>query len=134
MKTKILTINVILLTLFIFSGCENNKVTTSRLKGTWVEIDTKTDTIIFKTDDLSGKFYLNRGFEMTNGYYLPKIGSGMYSYDISDCSIKIVDLLSSTAGGNNYYFSINHDNESFQIGMFTFFETNKAILTYKRLK
>ena len=110
MKTKILTINVILLTLIIFSGCENNKVTTSGLKGTWVEIDTKTDTIIFKTDDLSGKFYLNRGFEMTNGYYLPKIGSGMYSYDISDSSIKIVDLLSSTAGGNNYYFSINHDN------------------------
>lgn len=134
MKTKILTINVIFLTLFIFSGCENNKVTTSGLKGTWVEIDTKTDTIIFKTDALSGKFHLNRGFEMTNGYYLPKIGSGMYSYDISDSSIKIVDLLSSTAGGNNFYFSINHDHESFQIGMFSFFETNKAILTFRRLK
>jgi len=134
MKTIILTINAIFLTLFIFSACENNKVTTSGLKGTWVEIDTKTDTIIFKTDDLAGKFYLNRGFEMTNGYYLPKIGSGMYSYDISGNSIKIVDLLSSTAGGNNYYFSIIHDNESFQVGMFTFLETNKAILTFKRLK
>ena len=134
MKIKILTINVIFLTLLILTSCEKNKVTISGLQGTWVEIDTKTDTLIFKTNDLSGTFYLYRGFEMINGYYLPKIGSGMYSYDISGNSIKIVDLLSSTAGGNNYYFSIIHDNESFQVGMFTFLETNKAILTFKRLK
>ena len=125
---------MIFLTLLILTSCEKNKVTISGLQGTWVEIDTKTDTLIFKTNDLSGTFYLYRGFEMINGYYLPKIGSGMYSYDISGNSIKIVDLLSSTAGGNNYYFSIIHDNESFQVGMFTFLETNKAILTFKRLK
>ena len=134
MKIKILIINVIFLTLFIFSGCENNKVNTSGLKGTWVEIDTKTDTIIFKTNDQSGTFLLYRGFEIKNGYVLPKIGSGPYSYNIIDDKIKIVDLFSSIAEGNYFYFSFDQGHELFQIGMFSFFETNKAILTFKKIK
>jgi len=134
MKIKILTINVIFLTLLILTSCEKYKVTISGLQGTWVEIDTKADTLIFKTNDLSGTFYLYRGFEMINGYNLPKIGSGPYFFDISNDSIKIAHYLSSIGERKKFYFIFNNGHDSFQIGMFTFFETNKAILTFKRLK
>lgn len=134
MKTNNLTISLIFLTILIVASCEKDNVIISGLKGTWVEIDTKTDTIIFKTNDQSGTFLLYRGFEIKNGYVLPKIGSGPYSFDITDDTIKIVHLLSSIAEGNNFYFSFNQDHESFKIGIFSFFETNKAILTFRKLK
>ncbi len=130
MKTKII---IFISAILVLASCQKDNGNISGLKGTWVEIDTKTDTIIFKTNDHSGTFTLNRGFEMTNGYYLPKIGSGPYSYDIFDGNIEIVNLLSSSAGSNNFHFSFNQDNESFQIGVFSFFVTNKAILTFKKI-
>jgi len=133
MKANNLTIILIFLTILIVASCEKENVIISGLKGTWVEIDTKTDTIIFKTNDQSGTFLLYRGFEIKNGYVLPKIGSGPYSYNIIDDKIKIVDLFSSIAEGNNFYFSFDQGHESFQIGMFSFFETNKAILTFKKI-
>jgi len=134
MKANNLTISLIFLTILIVASCEKENVIISGLKGTWVEIDTKTDTIIFKTNDQSGTFLLYRGFEITNGYVLPKIGSGPYSFDITDDTINIVHLFSSIAEGNNFYFSFNQSHESFKIGIFSFFETNKAILTFRKLK
>jgi len=132
-KIRSLSFLIALSTILILARCQKDGGIVSGLIGTWVEIDTKTDSIIFKTNDQSGTFMLNRGFEVSNGYYLPKIGSGPYSYLISDDKIKIVDLLSGSAGGNNFYFNINQDIESFQIGVFSLFDTNKAILTFKKI-
>ena len=58
MKENIVTISLIFLTILIVASCEKENVIISGLKGTWVEIDTKTDTIIFKTNDQSGTFLL----------------------------------------------------------------------------
>jgi hypothetical protein len=77
---------------------------------------------------------LNRGFETRNGYYLPKMGSGPYAYEISNDSIRLLSLLSSSAYGQKYFFKLNESSGTFNVQVFTTFETNKAILTFKKLE
>lgn len=53
------------------------------LTGSWIETNTRTDTIRFNSDNLSGYFFFSRGFAFTNGYWFPKIGSAPVSYKIT---------------------------------------------------
>jgi hypothetical protein len=105
------------------------------LTGSWVETSTRTDTIRFNSDNQSGHFYLSRGFAMTNGYWLPKIGSAPYSYKISGDSISVIDGLSSSMEGGTYYFKFDEPNLTINIGKFCkYINTNKSTLTFRKIK
>lgn len=105
------------------------------LTGSWVETNTRNDTIGFNSNNASGYFYLSRGFAITNGYWLPKIGSTMYSYKISGDSISVVDGLSSAMEGGTYYFKFDEPNMTINIGKFSkYISTKKSTLTFRKIK
>ena len=105
------------------------------LTGSWVETNTLTDSIRFNSDTQSGYFYLSRGFAMTNGYWLPKIGSTVYSYKISGDSISLTDGLSNSMEGGTYYFKFDEPNLTINISKFSkYISTKKSILTFRKIK
>jgi hypothetical protein len=148
MKTKslkkclffsVVTLSIIVL----FISCQKDKsfqfpdpsTLPKGLTGSWVEINTGADTIIFSTDNESGYFNLFRGFAMTNGYWLPKIGSTSYSYTISGDSITVVDGLSNSMEGGTYYFKFDEPILTINIGKFSkYISTNKSVLTFRKIK
>jgi hypothetical protein len=97
------------------------------LTGSWVESNTRADTIVFKSEKESGHFFLNRGFAMTNGYWLPKIGSTSYSYKISGDSISVIDGLSSAMEGGTYYFRFDEAKLTINIGKFSKYINTKKL-------
>ena len=105
------------------------------LTGSWVEINTGADTISFNSNDESGFFNLYRGYAMTNGYWLPRIGSTSYSYSISGDSISVVDGLSSSMAGGTYYFKFDEPNLTIYIGKFSkYIGTKKSVLIFRKIK
>jgi hypothetical protein len=105
------------------------------LSGSWVETNTREDTIVFKSDRESVYFYLSRGFAMSNGYWLPKIGSAPYSYKLSGDSISVKNGFSSTMEGGTYYFRFDEPNLIINIGKFSkYIDTKKSILTFRKIK
>jgi hypothetical protein len=105
------------------------------LMGSWVEINTGADTISFNSNKDSGYFYLSRGFAITNGYWLPRIGSTWYSYAISGNSISVVDGLSSSMEGGTYNFRFDEPNLTINIGKFSkYIGTKKSVLTFRKIK
>jgi hypothetical protein len=105
------------------------------LTGSWVETNTMEDTISFNSDNQSGFFNLSRGYAVTNGYWLPKIGSTSYSYTISGESITVVDGLSSSMEGGTYYFKFDEPNLTINIGKFSkYIDSDKLILTFRKIK
>jgi archaellum component FlaF (FlaF/FlaG flagellin family) len=105
------------------------------LTGSWVEVNTSADTINFSTNNDSGYFNLSRGFAMTNGYWLPKIGSTSYSYIISGDSITVVDGLSNSMEGGTYSFRFDGPNLTINIGKFSkYIATKKSLLTFRKIK
>jgi hypothetical protein len=104
------------------------------LTGSWIETNTRTDIIRFNSDNQTGFFYLSRGFAMTNGYWLPKIGSAPYSYNITGNSISVIDGLSSAMEGGTYYFRYDEPNLTINIGKFCkYIVTKKSILTFRKI-
>jgi len=104
------------------------------LTGSWVETSTRTDTIRFNSNNQSGYFFLSRGFAMTNGYWLPRIGSAPYSYNITADSISVIDGLSSSMEGGTYYFKFDEPNLTINIGKFCKYITaRKLILTFRKI-
>jgi len=105
------------------------------LTGSWVETSKGSDTMVFNSDKDTGFFYLSRGFEMRNGYWLPKIGSAPYSYIITGDNIYIVDGLSGTFYGENYYFNYNEPNLTIRIGKFCkYIDIKKSTLTFRKIE
>jgi hypothetical protein len=104
------------------------------LKGSWVETGRKTDTIVFTTNNDTGYFWLNRGYEMRNGYLLPLIGSGDYEYKIIPDSIKLRWGLSSELYTLTYYFNFDEPNLVIMIGKFVPFNTNQSILAFRKIR
>jgi hypothetical protein len=104
------------------------------LKGSWVETSTRTDTIRFNSDNQSGYFYLSRGFAITNGYWLPKIGSAPYSYKITGDRISVLNELSSAMESGTYFFRYDEPNLTINIGKFCkYITTKKSILTFRKI-
>ena len=105
------------------------------LTGSWVETTTGVDTISFNSDNDSGYFNLYRGYAMTNGYLLPRIGSTWYSYKISGDSITVVDGLSNSMEGGTYYFRFDEPILTINIGKFSkYISTKKSVLTFRKIK
>jgi hypothetical protein len=105
------------------------------LVGFWVETNHGIDTISFNSNSDTGFFYLSRGFAMKNGYWLPKIGSAPYAYTISGESITVINGLSCSLEGGNYYFKFDEPNLTFNIGKFSkYLDTNKNIMTFRKIK
>lgn len=105
------------------------------LTGSWVETTTGADTISFNSNSESGFFNLSRGFAMTNGYWLPRIGSTSYSYTISGDSISVVDGLSNSMEGGTYYFKFDEPILTINIGKFSkYIGTKNSILTFRKIK
>jgi hypothetical protein len=147
MKTQSLRKGVLFLTVIFSIGlmsisCQKDNISfpdpgtlPKGLTGSWVEINTGTDTISFGTDNDSGFFNLSRGFAMTNGYWLPKMGSTSYSYKISGDSITVVDGLSNSMEGGTYYFRFDEQNLTINIGKFSkYISTKKSLLTFRKIK
>jgi len=134
---------VAFLTGFTLFSCQKDKFTEfpdpstlpKGLTGSWVETNTRTDTIVFNSNNESGYFYLSRGFAVTNGYWLPKIGSAPYSYKITGDSISVIDGLSNSMEGGTYYFKFDEPNLTINIGKFSkYISTKKSILTFRKIK
>lgn len=124
---------------FILSSCQKEEfpdpsTLPKGLTGSWVETSTRTDTIRFNSDNQSRYFYLSRGFAMTNGYWLPNIGSAPYSYNITGGSISVLNGLSSSMEGGTYYFKFDEPNLTINIGQFCkYIATKKSILTFRKI-
>jgi len=148
MKTKslekcLLFLAVALSTGVLFISCQKDKsfqfpdpsTLPKGLTGSWVETTAGVDTISFNSNNESGYFNLSRGFAMTNGYWLPKIGSTSYSYTISGDSISVVDGLSNSMEGGTYYFKFDEPILTINIGKFSkYIGTKKSVLTFRKIK
>jgi len=102
---------------FLYSQKTELKI--SPLKGTWVELEKKTDTIVF-SPDYDGQypiFNLRRGFRIADGYKLPDYFSGPYNFKLEQNSISVYWFLSS-GSFQTYYFKLFPDENKFKIGNF----------------
>ena len=105
------------------------------LTGSWVEVHTLTDTIVFTSNSAKGFFTLQKGYEIRNGYLLPVIGSTVYSYEISDDIIKLRDGLSSYWHEPSYYFHFYEEDLIIRIGKFSrYINVNKSVLTFRKIE
>ncbi len=103
------------------------------LEGIWVDSLTATDTLEFLVfDDGGSLMLLNRGKEIRDGYNLPKIGSGSYSFELQNNSIKLQYSLSSNWNPTDYYFRYNP--LQLKIGRFFESDNSAAILTFRKVK
>jgi hypothetical protein len=137
---KLLPFTLTLLATIILTSCEKDgfpdpSTLPKGLTGSWVETNTKSDTIVFNSNDNSGIFYLSRGFSITNGYNLPTIGSTWYMYNISGESISLTDVLSSSMSGGTYPFKFDEQNLTISIEKFSqYINTKKSTLTFRKIK
>lgn len=121
-----------LLVLFLIS-CEENDNEKILLNGIWLENSQQVDTLVFDKQNFEGLFILYRERELTNGNLLPKAGAGPYNYFINEDSVNLRSSFSSSFESNNYYFSLNLENEIIEIG--NFFEdslSGNVILTFSK--
>ena len=93
---------------FTLTAChEPDTVTPDTLTGVWVGKSARQDTLIFNPE-FQGQIqmntlYVNRGKEINvGGYLLPKIGSGIYKYEMRDKRIYVQNGLSSRSVGEEY--------------------------------
>ena len=147
MKTKslekfLLFLVVALATIVLFVSCHKDEILfpdpstlPKGLTGFWVETTTGVDTVSFNSNQDSGYFNLCRGYAMTNGYWLPRIGSTSYSYKISGDSISVIDGLSNSMEGGTYYFKFDEPILTINIGKFSkYISTKKPVLTFRKIK
>jgi hypothetical protein len=115
------------------TGCKNETVDTSSLTGVWIEATHKADTLVFNNQPLG--LILKRGYEVRNGYYLPKAHSGPYTYEIKNDSINLLWLGSDSNKGTVYYFKSDLNNKLLKIG--NFYDDNSGsneILTFTKIQ
>lgn len=95
------------LALTIGSCRQPDAITPDTLTGVWVEKSARQDTLIFNPEfqgqSLMGTLTVNRGKEINaGGYLLPKIGSGIYQYEMRTKRIYVQNGLSSRFVGEEY--------------------------------
>jgi hypothetical protein len=148
MKTKslkkcLLFLVVALSTGVLFISCQKDKsfqfpdpsTLPQGLVGSWVEANTLSDTLIFNSNNNTGIVWLQRGYEIRNGYRLPVIGSTGYEYKIFSDSISMVDGLSSAYNGGNYLFKFDEATLTISVGKFSkYISTKKSVLTFRKIK
>jgi hypothetical protein len=116
---KIITLLLFFNTLPDYIYCQKNELKSSPLKGTWIEMEKKTDTIVFSSeyDGQNPIFNLKRGFRFTEGYKLPDYYSGPYNFILGKESISVYWFLSS-GSFQTYYFKLIPGENRFKIGNF----------------
>jgi hypothetical protein len=88
-------------------GCEHVDLAPVPLNGQWVDVQTKTDTLIFNSEIGEDFFILRRGKEPRNGFLLPKRGTGIYKFVLKPQAISVYNLISSCYCFNDYFFKRN---------------------------
>ncbi len=105
------------------------------LQGYWVETSKGADTIIFYSNKDTGSFYLTRGKNFLSGDLLSTTCSPSYTYIIKPDTIYIVDVLSGSYLGRNYYFNFYEPSLTIQIEKFCkYIDVKKSILTFRKIK
>lgn len=122
---------IFVLTLLSCSNNETNIITSPDLKGKWVDVETRLDTLSFESLDNSEIMNLNRGKEIREGNLLPKYGSGSYIYKVSELNISLNWMLSNNSNFYDYYFKIIENR--LNIGNFYGSEYGET-LTFEKLK
>jgi len=109
-------------------SCKKDSLT-SDLKGQWVRVDNRNDTVTFGFKDQVDWFELFRGYQLgDDGILRPKIPLGIYEYKIKDNSILIHWSASSSSTWPEYYFSF----QGSEIEMGNFIDnTNPRIILEK---
>ncbi|WP_111672339.1 hypothetical protein [Algoriphagus litoralis] len=103
------------------------------LEGIWVDQLTKTDTLEFLTlQDGSSLLNLKRGQQNQNGFAVPKIGSGLYTFSIKKDNITLQYSLSSYYNPTEYYFRQNA--LELKIGRFFDSENSSDVLTFRKVR
>lgn len=105
------------------------------LIGTWVEINTLSDTLVFNSNEDSGLVFLYRGYEIRNGYYLPVIGTDGYFYQIENDSIRMRAGLSSLWLDKIVNFNFDEKNLTIVIGNFSdYIHIDEPNLTFQKIE
>ena len=121
-------------------GCEKSE-NNLPIEGSWIEVSAKSDTIDF-TYQMSGPaFWLRRGNELHNGYWLPKYGAGLYTYYLLDSdSIGLCYSFSSSCIGtvrDNYptYYFTQIDTDTIEISNFYNPDISPSVIfTFSKIK
>ncbi len=91
-----------------FVACEKeHTVSPATLTGVWIEETGHKDTLIFNLDrqgtPLPNTILVNRGKELNaGGSLVPKLGSGIYSYELKADTLWVINLLSSSSNRSAY--------------------------------
>jgi hypothetical protein len=126
-------ISLLLLLGLALISCENNDISsTGSLEGKWVDIKTKTDTLIFDKSIAPNVFLLRRGKEIQNGHLLPKSGAGMYEFKLLPEKISVYNLLSSCYCFKEYFFLYTGS----QLTVENFYDdnANRVLHTFQKLE
>jgi hypothetical protein len=126
---------VFLIIAITLMSCTSDSLSTpDLLKGKWIEVNTKSDTLVFGLFGDQEAMMVNRGYEIRDSFRLPKHGSGPYDYKISKDKISLRYYLSSYNGYFDYKFKF--DFKTSRIEVEKFYETDSTItkLVFERLK
>ncbi|MDL5515037.1 hypothetical protein QSE00_24720 [Arenibacter sp. M-2] len=115
-------LGLFVLTLLCCSQDDTKSLTSSNLKGKWIETVTRMDNL-----DVMN---LNRGKELKNGNLLPKPKSGPYRYELLEHRISLNRVLSSDSSFKDYYLRLT--NNKLYIENF-YGSTLGETLTFERL-
>ena len=92
----------------VSAACQkSDSISPDTLTGRWIEQTMRQDTLTFNLDhtgsSLPDWLTVNRGKERTaTGDLIPKIGSGMYTYQVRGDRIFVRNMLSSSSMGAEY--------------------------------
>lgn len=126
---------VFLIIAITLMSCTSDSLSTADLlKGKWIEVNTKSDTLVFGLFGDQEAMMVNRGYEMRDSFWLPKHGSGPYDYKILKNKISLRYYLSSYNGYIDYKFKF--DLKTSRIEVDKFYETDSTVtkLVFERLK
>jgi len=127
---------VFLIIAITLMSCTSDSLSTpDLLKGKWIEVNTKSDTLVFGLFGEQEAMMVNRGYEIRDSFRLPKHGSGPYDYRISKNKIALHSYLSSSMGYKDYTFKF--DLKTSRIEVDKFYETADSTVTklvFERLK
>ena len=116
-------------------SCKSDSLSTpDLLKGKWIEVNTKSDTLVFGLFGDQEAMMVNRGYEIRDSFRLPKHGSGPYDYRISKDKISLRSYVSSNIAYKDYKFKF--DLKTSRIEVEKFYETDSTVtkLVFERLK
>ena len=111
-------------------SCKKDSLT-NNLKGQWVRVDNRSDTVTFGFKDQDNWFELFRGYQLgEDGILRPKIPLGIYEYKIKVRSILIHWSASSSSTWPEYYFSL----QGSEIEMGNFIDNTNPNIILEKIK